>query len=153
MHLLHPRVYINIFQQLELWYSFVQSPFSPLSSLQQPARKIQSLPDLYDASILDLQDGLDRGYFSSVDLVNAYVARINEVNLKGPGLRAVLEINPSALEVASILDEERSHGQKRSEALHGIPILVKDNISTDAEEGTYSQAILLVVSVYVDPLL
>jgi amidase len=110
--------------------------------LPQPAQEVRSLPDLYDASILDLQDGLDRGHFSSVDLVNAYMARINEVNLRGPELRAVLEINPSAVDVASTLDEERSRSNKRSKDLHGIPILVKDNIGTRAGEGTYSQILL-----------
>jgi len=54
----------------------------------------------------------------------AYFARINEVNLQGPFLRAVLELNPSALSQASALDDERKRKGKRG-PLHGIPILVK----------------------------
>ena len=56
------------------------------------------------------------------------------MNLKGPSLRAVLELNPSALEQAAALDKERSIKGPRS-LLHGIPILLKDNIATVASEG------------------
>lgn len=56
------------------------------------------------------------------------------MNLKGPELRAVLETNPSALREAAVLDKERKTSGKRS-LLHGIPILLKDNIATVASEG------------------
>ncbi|OCB88695.1 amidase signature enzyme [Sanghuangporus baumii] len=107
----------------------------------------QKFPDLYEASVLELQDGLNRGDFSSVDLVKvlslvciwqAYFARIDEVNLKGPTLRAVIELNPSALMQASALDIERKTKGARS-LLHGIPVLVKDNIATFAFEGAFDQ--------------
>ncbi|KAJ7177615.1 amidase signature enzyme [Mycena filopes] len=91
------------------------------------------LPDLYEASVPELQAGLDAGHFTSVDLVKAYFARIEEVNIKGPGLRAVIELNPSALKQAALLDAERKVDGKRSE-MHGIPILLKDNIATIAAE-------------------
>ncbi|KAJ7888711.1 amidase signature enzyme [Mycena leptocephala] len=83
-----------------------------------------TLPDLYEASVPELQAGLDAGHFSSVDLVKAYFARIEEVNINGPGLRAVIELNPSALKQAELLDIERGRTGKRSD-LHGIPILLK----------------------------
>ncbi|KAI0077607.1 amidase signature enzyme [Panus rudis PR-1116 ss-1] len=98
-----------------------------------------SFPDLYEASVLELQAGLDAGHFTSVDLVKAYFARIEEVNLKGPELRAVLELNPSALSQASALDNERKKSGKRG-AMHGIPILLKDNIATVASEGMNTTA-------------
>lgn len=66
--------------------------------------------------------------------VKAYFARIDEVNQKGPALRAVLELNPLALEQAAALDEERKRSGPRG-PLHGIPILLKDNIATVASEG------------------
>ncbi|KAJ8082283.1 hypothetical protein PM082_008134 [Marasmius tenuissimus] len=97
------------------------------------------LPDLYEASVIELQQGLDDGLFTSVDLVKAYFARIEEVNLNGPALRAVLEINPSALEQAAAMDKERKLDGKRS-MLHGIPILLKDNIATVASEGMNTTA-------------
>ncbi|KAJ3751165.1 amidase signature enzyme [Lentinula detonsa] len=97
------------------------------------------LPDLYEASILELQDGLDAGQFTSVDLIKAYFARIEEVNLQGPSLRAVIETNPSALEQAASLDAERAVFGKRS-LLHGIPVILKDNIATIASEGMNTTA-------------
>ncbi|CAE6442977.1 unnamed protein product [Rhizoctonia solani] len=96
-------------------------------------------PDLYEASIKELQDGLDKGDFTSVDLVKAYFARIDEVNLKGPKLRAVIELNPQAIAQAAALDTERKRTGKRS-PLHGIPLLVKDNIATLASEGMNTTA-------------
>ncbi|KAL0581675.1 hypothetical protein V5O48_000378 [Marasmius crinis-equi] len=98
-------------------------------------------PDLYEASVLELRAGLDEGLFSSVDLVEAYFARIEEVNLGGPALRAVLEINPSALDQAKALDEERKTSGKRS-LLHGIPILLKDSIATVTSEGKIGEAMV-----------
>ncbi|KAE9396846.1 amidase signature enzyme [Gymnopus androsaceus JB14] len=88
----------------------------------------RSFPDLYEATVSQLQDGLDANHFSSVDLVKAYFARIEEVNLKGPALRAVLETNPSALKQAAELDEERRLKGKR------------DNIGTDNAEGMNTTA-------------
>ncbi|KAG8685164.1 hypothetical protein FRC09_014925, partial [Ceratobasidium sp. 395] len=96
-------------------------------------------PDLYEASIVELQTGLDKGHFTSVDLVKAYFARIDEVNIKGPALRAVIETNPSALKQAAALDAERKRSGKQS-VLHGIPIMLKDNIATSASEGMNTTA-------------
>ncbi|KAJ7922254.1 amidase signature enzyme [Mycena leptocephala] len=111
----------------------VASPFG-LSVARTPA-----LPDLYEASVPELQAGLDAGLFTSVDLIKAYFARIEEVNINGPGLRAVIELNPSALKEATLLDAERKLTGRRSE-LHGIPILLKDNIATIAAEGMNTTA-------------
>ncbi|KAF8603271.1 amidase signature enzyme [Ceratobasidium sp. AG-I] len=96
-------------------------------------------PDLYEASIAELQSGLDNHQFTSVDLVKAYLARIKEVNLKGPKLHAVIEVNPSALKQAAALDNERKKSGRRS-PLHGIPILLKDNMATLASEGMNTTA-------------
>ncbi|KAJ7203382.1 amidase signature enzyme [Mycena pura] len=113
----------------------------PPLSLSSPGSLSSSpaLPDLYEASVLELQAGMDQGHFTCVDLVRAYFARIEEVNLKGPALRAVLELNPSALSEAAKLDEERAAGRKRGD-LHGIPILFKDNIATVVSEGMNTTA-------------
>ncbi|KAF8235335.1 amidase signature enzyme [Tricholoma matsutake] len=102
--------------------------------------KVQgSFPDLYEATIAELQEGMVRGHFSSVDLVRAYFARIDEVNLAGPALRAVIELNPSALAQAAALDEERKTKGPRG-PLHGIPIILKDNIATLASDGMNTTA-------------
>ncbi|KAK7682779.1 hypothetical protein QCA50_014162 [Cerrena zonata] len=98
-----------------------------------------TFPDLYEASIAELQSGLASGLFTSVDLVKAYLARIEEVNLQGPTLRAVIETNPSALSQAEALDRERTLTGPRG-PLHGIPIIVKDNIATLHSEGMNTTA-------------
>ncbi|CAE6447825.1 unnamed protein product [Rhizoctonia solani] len=95
--------------------------------------------DLYEASISELQSGLEDGHFTSVDLVRAYLARIDQVNHAGPKLNAVIEKNAHALEQARMLDDERGLTGKRS-PLHGIPILVKDSIATLASEGMNTTA-------------
>ncbi|KAG9125068.1 hypothetical protein FRC07_009082 [Ceratobasidium sp. 392] len=112
----------------------------------------KAYPDLYEASIRELQVGLDSSDFTSVDLVTvglacmpetlgheAYLKRIEEVNLNGAKLQAVVETNRHALEQAVALDVERRTKGKRS-PLHGIPILVKDNISTLTAEGMNTTA-------------
>ncbi|KAK7698314.1 hypothetical protein SLS64_012679 [Diaporthe eres] len=85
-----------------------------------------AIPSLIDATIDELAEGLDSGAFTSVDLVNAYIARILEVNST---LHMVTEINPDAVAIAEQLDNERSNGTSRG-PLHGIPILIKNNIAT-----------------------
>ncbi|KAM7192659.1 putative amidase [Rhypophila sp. PSN 637] len=87
---------------------------------------VWAVPSLLDATIDDLRAGLEDGDFTSVDLVTAYIARITDVN---PVLHAVTEINPDALEIAAELDQERAQGKCRG-PLHGIPILIKNNIAT-----------------------
>ncbi|KAJ7481931.1 amidase signature enzyme [Mycena latifolia] len=108
-------------------------------SIPNPFVRAPALPDLYEASVPELQAGLDAGHFTSVDLIKAYFARIEEVNINGPGLRAVIELNPSALKEAALLDVERKLLGKRS-SMHGIPILLKDNIATIAAEGMNTTA-------------
>ncbi|RYP88175.1 hypothetical protein DL770_004680 [Monosporascus sp. CRB-9-2] len=88
--------------------------------------KGKPFPSLIDVTIDDLQDGLRSGLFSSVDLVNAYLARIQEVN---GTLHAVTEVNPDALRIARELDSMRVNGTNLG-PLHGVPILIKNNIAT-----------------------
>ena len=71
--------------------------------------------------------------------MKAYLARIDEVNLKGPTLRAIIEISPTALEAAKTADTLRNEGKVLS-ILHGIPILLKDNIATRLEDGMNTTA-------------
>lgn len=82
------------------------------------------LPSLLDATIDDLVKLLDAGLVSSVDIVNAYISRIDEVNDR---LHAVMEINPNALEAARVSDLERAQAGLYKQPLglvHGVPILV-----------------------------
>ncbi|CAK5282823.1 unnamed protein product [Mycena citricolor] len=125
--------------QWRYWVLVLLAALLAFSALSAADKSPPKFPDLYEASVLELQAGLDAGHFSSVDLVKAYFARIAEVNLQGPALRAVIETNPFAIEQARALDAERRKTGKRS-ALHGIPVLVKDNIATLASEGMNTTA-------------
>nr|XP_019049186.1 hypothetical protein I302_02967 [Kwoniella bestiolae CBS 10118]OCF28116.1 hypothetical protein I302_02967 [Kwoniella bestiolae CBS 10118] len=92
--------------------------------------------DFLQTSIREVQQLLKEGKITSVQLVEAYLNRIERDNQAGMALRAVIATAPRdlVLSIASGLDEERSRGEIRSE-LHGIPVLVKDNIATDPELG------------------
>jgi len=95
-------------------------------------------PDLLEVGAEELVAGLESGAWTSVELTKAYILRIKETN---PVLRAVTEINPDALSIAAALDVERANGTIRS-ALHGIPMLIKNNIATNDQmnntAGSYS---------------
>jgi amidase len=85
--------------------------------------------DLEEATIADLQRRMEAGQDTSRSLVEKYLARIEAVDRRGPELRSVLEINPDAGAIADALDAERRAGRLRG-PLHGIPVLIKDNIAT-----------------------
>ncbi len=82
-----------------------------------------------ERSIDELQAMMAGGQVSSVDLTRAYLARIAAMDRRGPTLRAVIAVNPDALAQAKALDAERRAGHVRG-PLHGVPVLIKDNIET-----------------------
>ena len=86
------------------------------------------MPD-HDRSIVDLQARMERHETSSEALTRAYLARIDAIDRAGPTLRCVLETNTDALAIAADLDAERRLSGPRG-PLHGIPVLLKDNVDT-----------------------
>lgn len=84
---------------------------------------------LEEATLGELQSGMSSGKMSAHSITEAYVNRIHELDRAGPTLRHVIEVNPDALSIAASLDRERKAGRVRG-PLHGIPVLVKDNIDT-----------------------
>ncbi|ALO17190.1 Glutamyl-tRNA(Gln) amidotransferase subunit A [Salinivirga cyanobacteriivorans] len=84
---------------------------------------------LIEISINEMQDGYDAGAFTTLEVVQHYLNRIANYNKKGPELNAIITVNPDAEELAKKLDEERSNGKIRG-PLHGIPVVLKDNIDT-----------------------
>lgn len=74
----------------------------------------------------ELQSGLNAGHFTSVDLIRAYTARIGKVTSR---LHAINEINPDAVSIAAYYDSLRNAGNLIG-PLHGIPVVIKDNIGT-----------------------
>ncbi|MZQ86569.1 amidase [Paenibacillus sp. 5J-6] len=85
--------------------------------------------ELMEASVMDIQNAMNAGKLTSVQLVTKYLARIDTYDQKGPEIKAILSVNPDALEEAAALDKERSEKGSRG-PLHGIPVIVKDNFNT-----------------------
>jgi amidase len=85
--------------------------------------------DLEEATIATLQQRMQSGQDTSRTIVDKYLARIEAVDRSGPTLRSVIEINPDARTIADQLDVERKSGRIRG-PMHGIPVLIKDNIAT-----------------------
>lgn len=96
-----------------------------------------------EATIEDLQARMNAGWLTSQDLTAAYLRRIAEIDRAGPKLNAVIELNPDALAIAAQLDEERKAGKIRG-PLHGIPVLIKDNIGTADRMETTAGSLALV---------
>lgn len=85
--------------------------------------------ELEEITINELQAGMKSGKYTARSLVEAYLARIEEVDKNGPRVNSVIELNPEALVIADALDKERREKGSRS-LLHGVPMLIKDNIDT-----------------------
>ncbi len=84
---------------------------------------------LFEQSVRDLGAMMARGALSSRALTERYLQRIDAMDTRGPAINAVIELNPDALAIASALDAERKAGKVRG-PLHGIPVLIKDNIDS-----------------------
>ena len=95
------------------------------AGLAQPA----PFAELEEATLADLRAALDDGGMSVRELVDAYLARIEALDRGGPRLNSVIELNPDAQAIADALDGELRAGTRRG-PLHGLPILLKDNIDT-----------------------
>ena len=103
---------------------------TPLShSPDGKARFVVPPFDLEEATIADLQSAMASGKRTARSITQLYLNRIAALDRKGPTLRHVIEVNPDALAVAESLDRERKGGRVRG-PLHGIPMLLKDNLDT-----------------------
>ena len=96
-----------------------------------------------EATIDDLQARMAAGTLTARELTAAYLARIEDVDKAGPKLNAIIELNPDALTIADRLDAERKTGRVRG-PLHGIPVLIKDNIATADKMETTAGSLALV---------
>ncbi|HEY8077542.1 MAG TPA: amidase family protein, partial [Labilithrix sp.] len=110
-------------------------------------RRVATAPDaaapgIEEASIAALGERMAHGE-TSVAITRAYLTRIERIDRAGPTLRAVLETNPDALAIAARLDDERRAGRVRG-PLHGVPIVVKDNIDTGDRMQTTAGSLALV---------
>lgn len=98
--------------------------------------------ELNEVTVDELQQYLKDGKYTSEQVVSLYLERIQKVDIEGPGLNSIIEINPDAAEIARKLDMERKEGKLRG-PLHGIPIVIKDNIDTGDKMMTTAGALAL----------
>jgi amidase len=96
-----------------------------------------------EATISNLQELMKSGQLTAADLTAAYLARIAEIDQAGPKLNAIIELNPDAMAIARQMDAERRAGKMRG-LLHGIPVLLKDNIATADKMETTAGSLALV---------
>jgi len=99
------------------------------ASTSQDAQASLKAFDLDEITVAGLQQAMQSGRLTARSIAEKYLARIEAVDKHGPGVNSVIETNPDALDIAEKLDRERkAHGPRGS--LHGIPVLIKDNIAT-----------------------
>jgi amidase len=98
--------------------------------------------ELNEATIDDLQQKMQKGTHTSRSITELYLKRIEAIDKNGPKLNAVIELNKSALDMADNMDKERKAGKVRG-PLHGIPVLIKDNIDTGDNMHTTAGALAL----------
>jgi amidase len=101
--------------------------------------------ELDEATISDLQAAMASGKLSARSLTEKYLARIEAIDQHGPAVNSVIEVNPEALSMADRLDRERAEKAPRG-PLHGIPVLLKDNIETSDRMSTTAGSLALLGS-------
>lgn len=109
-----------------------------------PASEVKPF-ELDEITLSELQDGMKSGRFTARSLVEKYCARIAEIDKRGPAINAVIEMNPDAEAIADSLDQERKAKGPRG-PLHGLPVLIKDNIDTADRMMTTAGSLALVGS-------
>jgi amidase len=116
-----------------IWFVFFQ--FTCLSQSGKAQNKAVENFRFQEQDITQIQQGYKDGSFTIKELVQAYLDRIAEIDKNGPRLNAVIEINPDALKIAEAMDREMKAGKSRG-PLHGIPVILKDNIDTHDKMST-----------------
>jgi amidase len=120
----------------------VASGFGRGEDKDKAAGKVESF-ELEEMTIADLQERMKSGKDSARSLAQKYLARIESIDRNGPALNSVIETNPDAADIALALDKERKAKGPRG-PLHGIPLLIKDNIDTADRMATTAGSLALV---------
>src|SRR6202521_2868590 len=119
-----------------------KTPAPRLAQAAQATPEVKSF-ELHEVTMSDLQDGMRSGKFTARTLVEKYSQRIDDIDKHGPTINSVLELNPEALAIADALDRERKSKGPRG-PIHGIPVLIKDNIDTADRMMTTAGSLALV---------
>jgi amidase len=98
-----------------------------------------------ELSIADLQDAMKSGKHTARSIADKYLARIDQIDKQGPAINSIIELNPDALAIADALDKERKDKGVRG-PLHGVPMLIKDNIDTADKMMTTAGSLALLGS-------
>ncbi len=117
----------------------------PPAPVDAQSRSLAGDFELDEITIDGLQKALESGQYSSRSVTGKYLSRIHEIDKTGPMLNAVIELNPDALQIAEALDKERQSKGPRG-PLHGIPVLIKDNIDTGDRMNTTAGSLALLGS-------
>lgn len=126
--------------------SLVPVPTASATTRESAREDDAAQPDVFpfgEATVADLQARMTAGTLTSRALTAAYLSRIASVDRRGPMLNAVIETNPDALSIATERDAERRAGRVRG-PLHGIPVLIKDNIDSADRMQTTAGSLALV---------
>ncbi len=114
----------------------------PLTGTTDEAAPTPDSFELNEATVTGLQEKMANGQHTARSLTELYLKRIDALDKAGPKLNSVIEVNPDALTIADALDKERKAGKVRG-PLHGIPVLVKDNIDTGDQQQTTAGSLAL----------
>jgi amidase len=110
----------------------------PFSAVAQST----SNPELEEITLGELQDAMSSGRWTSHAIAKQYLGRIDAIDKRGPTINSVIELNPEALAIADAMDRERKAGHVRG-PLHGVPVLIKDNIDTGDRMATSAGSLAL----------
>ena len=102
--------------------------------------------ELDEATIADLQSGMSSGKYTAHSLARKYLDRVDDIDKHGPAINSIIELNPDGLAIAAEMDKERKAGRVRG-PLHGIPLLIKDNIDTHDRMTTTAGSLALAGSI------
>ncbi len=125
--------------------SIATASFTDPEKKEIPADEAANPADfvLNEITIDTLQQKMQSGEYTSQSITKLYLKRIEAIDKKGPAINAVIEINPDAISIAAEMDRERKAGKIRG-PLHGIPVLIKDNINTADKMMTTAGSLALI---------
>jgi amidase len=114
----------------------------PLTAAAQTSSAASVTPELEEITLGELQDGMASGRWTARSIAEGYLGRIDALDKRGPAINTIIELNPEALAIADAMDRERKAGHVRG-PLHGIPVVIKDNIDTADRMATSAGSLAL----------